>query len=312
MYKPVFYIVFLFWFFKSNAQENLVPNGSFEEYKVCPSGTGNILSLNNWYSANNATPDYYNSCDLSNGSGVPDNDWGYQFAQDGKGYLGLAVYGSNLTTQAYREYAQVKLRQTLIQGQYYYWSGYLSLLDETDLACNNFGIAFSNDSIKDIASESILPLNPAMSYQEIVLNKDGWVKMDFIYLANGDEKFMTLGNFHQNDDTDFINIDSNAIGGPFAYYYVDNVSLTPYEIHLPNVFSPNDDGVNDFLFTPMFTEGTSLTILNRWGQKIFFTSKPSEEYWDGSANGELCQEGTYFYFIVKKNTKKTGFIQLIR
>jgi trimeric autotransporter adhesin len=64
-----------------------------------------------------------------------------------------------------------------------------------------------------------------------------------------------------------------------------------FSLLIPNVFSPNGDGVNDFF--EIQSEGIktmSLTIFNRWGQEIYVMDSPDDK-WDGSDQSE----GTYFY-----------------
>jgi gliding motility-associated-like protein len=58
---------------------------------------------------------------------------------------------------------------------------------------------------------------------------------------------------------------------------------------IPNAFTPgNNDGVND-----LFVKGLDLTILNRWGQKLF----NGDTGWDGKYNDVLVSPGTYYYII---------------
>lgn len=77
---------------------------------------------------------------------------------------------------------------------------------------------------------------------------------------------------------------------------VENCNL--YE--LPNVFTPNGDGIND-LFKPLagwrFVDNVDLIILNRWGQEVFRTNDPQIN-WDGkNALGQNLESGTYYYRI---------------
>ena len=71
------------------------------------------------------------------------------------------------------------------------------------------------------------------------------------------------------------------------------------DYRLPNVFTPNGDGVND-LFQPYQpysnVEKIDMTIYNRWGRKVFHTEEPNID-WDGRdyLSKEICSDGTYFY-----------------
>ena len=71
---------------------------------------------------------------------------------------------------------------------------------------------------------------------------------------------------------------------------------------LPNVFTPNNDNVNE-KFTPIpgyrFIQSIDLTILNRWGQIVFTTHDP-EINWNGTDqnSGSPLAAGTYYYICI--------------
>ncbi len=67
---------------------------------------------------------------------------------------------------------------------------------------------------------------------------------------------------------------------------------------LPNVFTPNGDGIND-LFKPYpykFVEKINMTIYNRWGNAVFKTENPDIN-WDGRdfKTGKPVSDGVYYY-----------------
>ena len=91
------------------------------------------------------------------------------------------------------------------------------------------------------------------------------------------------------------------------------------EVKVPNAFSPNGDGVNDF-FVPVikcFPQRYQLSIFNRYGQLIFDTRSYTHR-WDGKLNGNVVAIGTYYYIItfynenLKKDEKYPGSITLLR
>ena len=101
----------------------------------------------------------------------------------------------------------------------------------------------------------------------------------------------------------------------------DSVSDTVWvtqNIYIPNVFTPNGDGINDqFHVTIGGMKTYGIEIFNRWGEKIF-ESNSSEIDWDGSSIGGVEEsDGTYYYIInatdyKNKSYKYSGYVQLIR
>lgn len=85
---------------------------------------------------------------------------------------------------------------------------------------------------------------------------------------------------------------------------------------LPNVFTPNGDGINDEFF--ITTSGLSeykLEIYDRWGVKLFESAEPNV-HWDGhTTSGAMCTDGTYYFILLAKSPTQdystTGFVTLI-
>lgn len=90
------------------------------------------------------------------------------------------------------------------------------------------------------------------------------------------------------------------------------------EIELPNVFTPNNDGLNDTFNPVKYKEilKANLVIYNRWGQKIFYTDKLMNG-WDGTYNNNICSEGIYFWVVeyitmTNEAAELQGFLTLIK
>lgn len=91
-------------------------------------------------------------------------------------------------------------------------------------------------------------------------------------------------------------------------------------LKIPNVFTPNNDNVNDIFFL----DATNLSeinfvVINRWGHVVFeLTSTSGNIAWDGKdQRGVNCAEGTYFYTLKAKGSDgesydKNGSITLVR
>jgi len=89
-------------------------------------------------------------------------------------------------------------------------------------------------------------------------------------------------------------------------------------IEMPNVITPNGDGIND-VFEPIKFENiasANMYIYNRWGNLLFQTNNLPVE-WDGKTKNAESTEGTYFWIIeyTSINDEKnnmTGNLTLIK
>ncbi|MBO7481670.1 MAG: gliding motility-associated C-terminal domain-containing protein, partial [Bacteroidales bacterium] len=70
-------------------------------------------------------------------------------------------------------------------------------------------------------------------------------------------------------------------------------------LKIPNVFTPNGDGINDTWEIgniDMFPNA-KIYVFNRWGQMIY-TGTTDSEFWDGRIRGgSMAPAGTYMYII---------------
>ena len=66
-------------------------------------------------------------------------------------------------------------------------------------------------------------------------------------------------------------------------------------MNIPNVFSPNNDGLNDNYFIDLKNAAAfEGTIFNRWGNEMVSLNQINQK-WDGkSTSGEISDEGVYF------------------
>lgn len=89
------------------------------------------------------------------------------------------------------------------------------------------------------------------------------------------------------------------------------------DFFVPNVFTPNGDGVNDtYLIKVKFMSAYQISIYNRWGKEVFHSTNPDDP-WDGNIKGVPAAAGVYYYLIrttcYDGNTFiKDGYLQLIR
>ncbi|WP_162903157.1 PKD domain-containing protein [Taibaiella koreensis] len=72
-------------------------------------------------------------------------------------------------------------------------------------------------------------------------------------------------------------------------------------IDVPNSFTPNNDGNNDYFFPRQLlsksVNGFTMKVFNRWGQSVFETSNRNGRGWDGRFNDKEQPTGVYIYQI---------------
>ncbi len=86
---------------------------------------------------------------------------------------------------------------------------------------------------------------------------------------------------------------------------------------VPNAFTPNGDGLNDFII--VYHEGMTrmvLRIYNRWGSQVFESRDPAFG-WDGTFKGKILDPGVFVYDLYAEfrnytSKRTTGSITLIR
>jgi gliding motility-associated-like protein len=93
----------------------------------------------------------------------------------------------------------------------------------------------------------------------------------------------------------------------------------PCALLLPNAFTPNGDGINDN-FRPLHAcdmADYTMTIFNRYGEKIYFSQNPLQG-WNGKQQTTLLNQGAYVWTVqytkisTKQQIQKQGSVLLLR
>ena len=104
----------------------------------------------------------------------------------------------------------------------------------------------------------------------------------------------------------------------------DNCTTTVVNIHyeqpsicnVPDVITPNGDGINDYLIIDCIDQHpqSSMIIFNRWGDEVY-NNNDYDNSWNGMQDGKPLAAGTYFYLFKVNDSDKTvdkGFIHVDR
>lgn len=215
--------------------QNLVYNGSFEQYDTCPQYNGRLNLATYWFSANwggGGSSEYFNSCANPGVCGVPNNFLGgFQYARTGNGYTGTSCYNN---IDEYREYIEGTLNTKLLSGRDYCMSFYISLSDYSTFGIDALGVFFTTDSLIT-HSELVYSVTPQISNiaSNIIVDNSNWVKISGTFTASGGENYFTFGNFKNRNQTDTIRLLPQTIG--HSYYLLDDVAV--YKCDAPIYFA---------------------------------------------------------------------------
>ena len=214
--------------------DNLVTNPSFES-----TGKGKLKKLKqitvaeNWESPTGLNADLFDKTKAQPCS-APNNSFGKEFPMDGNRYAGIVAYSYN--NKEPRTYIQTQLLGPLTKDVEYCVKYYVSLSDLSKYAVNNLGAYVSKDPLEEESKTDII-FEKEKDFNHVVLipgNKIlnaryNWEPVCGVYKASGKEKFLAIGNFHNNKDTKFEKLKKlkNFQGTqiPKAYYYIDQVEV---------------------------------------------------------------------------------------
>ncbi|WP_343635833.1 gliding motility-associated C-terminal domain-containing protein [Fluviicola sp.] len=320
MSKFVLHIVFLFTLFFAIGQQNLVPNGSFEEYNWCPSTSSGyyLNACKYWNSPTLGSPDYFNACSTEFDIvlqrflySVPQNYAGDQPAHSGNA-CGFFGFGQNeVGSTPYAEYLQIKLTQTLQSGRFYTVRFFIN---NAGHSCINSVSALFTSQELNLNTDSLIPLSPQITSDSTIFFCDtiNWQEVTGVFQAVGNENYLTIGVFKKTPQLLVSDLQGNSTPSFYsAYLYIDDVSVTEKEFEIPNIFTPNGDGVNDHYIIDLEALGaTGAEIYNRWGNCVARGEKFL--YWDGKFDGKECNNGVYYLRLQLENNIVNGFIHLMK
>lgn len=132
--------------------------------------------------------------------------------------------------------------KSLIAGKSYCVAFYISLADGSQYAINHIG-AYLDNGIIDTTRSCGLPLTyiqPQILTPTIIRDTANWIKVEGSFIANGTEKFITLGNFFSKTNTSFDSLTYTipVIGhSNFSWYVFDDVSVIESDL-------PADAGID--------------------------------------------------------------------
>jgi hypothetical protein len=225
--------IILIIFSLNSYSQNLVPNGNFESYDLCPDFWCQISYCTSWNSFR-ATPDYYNTCSTSSDFAPPNCYYGFQYPHSGNAYAGFACY--YIYSVNYRELMGANLLSPLVFKQKYFISFYVNMgggeNSKNTIAINKMGVKFSTIPYSESNPAPID--NFAHFYTNTIINDTvNWVKISGSFVADSAYNYIIIGNFFNDSLTDTLNLET-VNENESAYYFIDDICVSTDSLYCEN------------------------------------------------------------------------------
>lgn len=238
--------------------QNLVKNGSFEEFYRCPDNylvDYQAKFLPGWSMPTKGTPDYFNKCSKDM-VGIPQNFMGSIFPAHGNGFVGLVILDSpnlnetinykdylkrdinlpvtiknkkkkkdkpkELKPINYREYIQSSFIIPLQKNNLYIVSFKYALANYSTFISNRLGVLLSREIVKQ--KDGVINYTPQLSIDSTMLCFEPgiWHEFQDTFMAYGGESFITIGNFYDDRHTSTILNDISDVNTTLQHTILTN------------------------------------------------------------------------------------------
>jgi hypothetical protein len=266
--------------------QNLVPNGSFEEFTTnCTSGLGYGF-LEDWgYIMCSNLPGLFHACnnDLNNGSGVPQGGFGFQAAHTGDGYVminTLLVHSQGPIEDGNPQmYANVNLTDPLVAGQHYCLRLWMNMADSSCYRTSAFhAFLWYGEPTVCNYQDTAWDTYASVTWDISTVDTSEWTLLEGEFEANGGEANLTLGAFQFEEEIDSVFIaDYSGIneGVLTSIYFIDDVELWACTVGMSDQDAPEGARVypnpaSDFITVqlPLTSGKAQLELISADGRVI--------------------------------------------
>lgn len=211
----------------------------------------------------------------------------------------------------------------------YIWNNNWNLADILILEEGLYSITVSNqcesrsDDIQIIFNDEAFQFNDptdiiACENDPIQLNVAQDFEVNYNWADGGNSPY-----FNTSDAGLFeVSLSAECIDTTIAFI-VERKYCDDGRMFVPNIFSPNGDGVNDYFsigyYNSFSVSKFEVHIFDRWGNQVYLSEDPLFQ-WDGTASGEVLMPGVYIYYFTllyqteegEKQISTSGDITLLR
>ncbi len=212
-----------------------VRNGGFEFIEKEPDTYDKINHAVGWNNVTIGYSDLFSKSAAGKTVGIPVNDYGQMDPQEGAHYAGFFAWKDDQVRSfeeggdpfvagwsSYSEYIITDLLKPLEEDREYEVSFWIALSGNSDRAVSGIGAYCSLENLKE-QHRRFLRQKPQVSVDSIMVEKGKWVEVKGTFVADGGERYITIGTFPA---ADFMT--KNLVEGldnKYAYYYIDGISV---------------------------------------------------------------------------------------
>lgn len=227
----------LFCFVKKQEAQNLVNNGSFENFADCINGQ--IYNATGWCGIGTPSFGLMTTCQTDPLYSVPHQlfSWfdSYQIPRTGNAYGFYEIYNMNEPDYNYYQgCAQTNLKQTLVNGKSYCVTYYVNCFNNSQYTVDKLGayltstpfncVSTSTTQIKGLYTPQVY--SPA-GFQ--LVDTLGWMEISGVITATGTEDYIIIGDFFLEAQHSIVKTYPSNVNG-VAEYYVDDVSVEEVQL----------------------------------------------------------------------------------
>lgn len=148
----------------------------------------------------------------------------------------------------------------------------------------------------------------------IQISVSGGVTYEWLNIASSNSTLYVTPHADTNEYYAVIYDASNCKTFDTVFVYLSNDCNPTVPANV--AFSPNGDLKNDYLYLDgLDSNSNTVIIYSRWGDELasFQNYDNVTVRWDGTSNGQICPQGTYYYIleIAATNSKLIGWIQIV-
>ena len=232
------YCIFLCLLLKNIQAQNLVMNPGFEERtEAFEEGNHQFKGVKDWRqpTAKNSVYLYEEGCENNK------DCMGFTAAKSGNSCAGILLFSKTGNSIGGWSYVQGKLKDPLVRGKIYEVEFYLIHADSSPIVVNQVGVLFEKGTRK-FSITARYPGNAQVknTSENYFTENEKWMRFSSQFIAEGGERFITIGNFSHIDETPYHLVDKdfwernniinpNLLSAKYqldAFYFIDDVSVT--------------------------------------------------------------------------------------